>query len=147
MLSAWVARVPEDQSQLGEARFHGICKSISIALLSHRQPAIFSIEAGAILAVLSSRLPGQAMKSSKLPNIKKFSSAKQRRLDELLAKNSSGAILPHEQERLVILVNEAEELMVANAKLLADFARSQSPAAPPQAVPVTVWVNPDLAEH
>jgi len=86
------------------------------------------------------------MKDSALPNVKKFPAAKQRRLDELLAKNSDGTITLRQQQRLKELVGEAEELMVSNAKLLADFAKRQSSAAPTQAVPVTVWVNPDLAE-
>ncbi len=81
-----------------------------------------------------------------VPHLKKFPVAKQQQLDNLLAKNADGTVTPDEQQRLQTLVNEAEELMVTNAKLLADFARSQSPTAPPQAVPVTVWVNPDLAE-
>ena len=86
------------------------------------------------------------MKNIALPKIKQFSAAKQQRLDKLLAKNSAGSITPREQQKLSALVAEAESLMVANAKLLADFAKSQSPAAPLHAVPVTVWVNPDLAE-
>jgi len=81
-----------------------------------------------------------------MPHIKKFPAAKQRRLDELLAKNADSTVTPREQQRLKTLVDEAEALMVANAQLLADFARSQCPTAPSQAVPVTVWVNPDLAE-
>ena len=85
------------------------------------------------------------MTNPMLPNIKKFPAAKQRRLDELLEKHSGGSITPREQQRLKRLVGEAEELMVANAKPLADFAKSQSPAAPLHAVPVTVWVSPDLS--
>lgn len=86
------------------------------------------------------------MKSPALPAIKKFPAAKQRRLDELLTKNSSGSITPREQQRLQALVDEAEALMVANAKMLADFARRQAPSVPSQAVPVTVWVSPEPAE-
>ena len=83
------------------------------------------------------------MKDPTLPNIKKFPTAKQRRLDELLAKNSSGTITPREHQRLTSLVSEAEKLMVANAELLADFAESQMPTAPSQPLPVTVWVRGD----
>ncbi len=86
------------------------------------------------------------MKKPTLPTIKKYPAAKQRRLDGLLAKNSSGTITPREQGRLRTLVSEAEELMVANAKLLAEFAKSQPPTGLSQAVPVTIWVSPDLAE-
>lgn len=86
------------------------------------------------------------MNSPSLPNIKKFPVAKQQRLDALLTKNSAGTITPREKERLQTLVEEAEALMVVNAKLLSDFAKRQSPSAPSQAVPVTVWISADLAE-
>jgi hypothetical protein len=81
------------------------------------------------------------------PKIKKFPSAKQRQLDQLLEKNADGTIRPKERVRLESLVAEAEELMVANSQRLSEFARSQSPQAPPSAVPVTIWVNPQLAER
>jgi hypothetical protein len=44
------------------------------------------------------------------------------------------------------LVAEAEQLMVANAHALADFARQQSPQTPATAVPVTLWITPQPAE-
>jgi hypothetical protein len=77
------------------------------------------------------------------PKIKEFSAAKQRRLDELLEKNSEGTIAPAEKARLEQLVAEAEQLMVANAQLLARFSQSEAAAQPAGAVPVTVWVTPE----
>lgn len=59
------------------------------------------------------------MKKIVPPKLMKFSSAKQRRLDELLEKNSAGTITQKERVTLERLVTEAEELMVANAKRLA----------------------------
>jgi hypothetical protein len=41
------------------------------------------------------------------------------------------------------LVVEAEQLMVANAQLLARFSQSEAAAQPAGAVPVTVWVTPE----
>ena len=79
------------------------------------------------------------------PKPKKFPASKQRRLDELLEKNSEGTITPAEKTRLEKLVAEAEQLMVANAKRLAEFSESEA-AAPAGAVAVTVWVKPELAE-
>jgi hypothetical protein len=76
------------------------------------------------------------------PKLKKLSVAKQRQLDELLDKNSEGTISASETMRLKELVAEAEELSVANAKLLAKFYRKEDGEAPPGAVPLTVWVNP-----
>jgi hypothetical protein len=62
------------------------------------------------------------MKNALPPKLKKFPVAKQRRLDELLDKNSEGTITPSEKARLDRLVAEAEQLMAANARLLAGFA-------------------------
>ena len=77
------------------------------------------------------------------PKVKEFSATKQRRLDELLEKNSEGTITPAEKVRLEQLVVEAEQLMVANAQLLARFSQSEAAAQPAGAVPVTVWVTPE----
>ena len=81
------------------------------------------------------------------PKLKKFPAAKQRRLDELLEKNSEGNITGREKARLKQLVAEAEQLMVANAKLLARFSQTEDVGAPAGAVPVTVWVRPEHAER
>lgn len=81
------------------------------------------------------------------PKPKKFPAAKQRRLDELLEKDSAGNITGKEKARLEQLVAEAEQLMVANAKLLAQFSQTQDCGASAGAVPVTVWVRPEYAEH
>ena len=86
------------------------------------------------------------------PKPRKFPAAKQRRLDELLEKNSEGTITPAEKTRLEKLVAEAEQLMVSNTKRLAEFSRREAADAPPGApgaagaVPVTVWVKPEHAE-
>lgn len=83
------------------------------------------------------------------PELTAFPPAKQQRLDQLLllATSADGAITPAEKAELESLVAQAEELMIANARLLADFARTHSPQPPVAAVPVTVWVTPQLAER
>jgi hypothetical protein len=81
------------------------------------------------------------MEKNTPPKIKKFSPAKQRRLDELPDRNSEGTISA-EKAALEKLVAEAEDLMVYNMKQLAEFSKSLSPAPPPSAIPVTVWVIP-----
>lgn len=83
------------------------------------------------------------------PELTAFPPAKQQRLDQLLflATSADGAISPAEKTELESLVAQAEELMIANARLLADFARTQSPHPPAAAVPVTVWVTPQPAER
>jgi hypothetical protein len=81
------------------------------------------------------------------PKINQLALAKQQRLDALLSKNAEGTISAREKERLEALVGEAEEMMVTNARRVAEFARSQSPQPPIAAVPVTVWVSPQVADR
>jgi len=86
------------------------------------------------------------MKNQLPPNVRKFPAAKQRRMDELLDKNSEGTITPKEKLVLPRLVAGAEALMIANAKRLVQFSRKAS-QPPSGAVPVTVWVQPQHAER
>lgn len=81
-----------------------------------------------------------------ISELKTFASTKQRRLDQLLDKNADGTITPVEKSNLESLVAEAEQVMVSNARVVAEFARSQSPQPPIAAVPVTVWVTPQPVE-
>ena len=76
------------------------------------------------------------------PGLLKFPAARQRRLDALLEKNREGTISIREQATLTKLVAEAEQLMVRNAQLLADFSKKSRGGMPADAVPVTVWVAP-----
>jgi hypothetical protein len=87
------------------------------------------------------------MKMRLPPKLEKLPAAKQRRLDELLEKNSEGTITARERVRLEQLVAEAEQLMVANGRRLAKFAEHQAPRGRAGAVPVTVWVQPEYAER
>jgi len=82
------------------------------------------------------------MKKPAPPKLKKFPAGKQRRLDELLEKNSEGKLTGGEKSELERLVTQAEQLMVANARLLATFSRKDAGNAPQSAVPLTVWVSP-----
>jgi hypothetical protein len=87
------------------------------------------------------------MKQPVLPKVRRFPAAKQRRLDRLLEKNSEATITPREKMTLEQLVAEAQELMVANAKRLAEFSKREAAQPPVGAVPVTVWVQPQQAER
>jgi len=62
------------------------------------------------------------MKKAVPPILKKFPAAKQRKLDELLEKNSEGTITPAEKARLEELVAEAGELMVRNSGVVSAFS-------------------------
>ena len=81
------------------------------------------------------------MKKMGLP-IEQFPAAKQRRLDQLLDKNSEGTITAAEKAKLEVLVAEAEQLMVVNAQRMAEFARQNGNCGPKGGTPVTVWVQP-----
>jgi hypothetical protein len=84
------------------------------------------------------------MKKSMPPRLERFSPAKQRRLDRLLEKNAEGTISIKEKVKLEGLVAEAEQVMVKNAKRLAEFAQGEAAPSRKSGVPVTVWVQ---AEH
>jgi hypothetical protein len=87
------------------------------------------------------------MKKTAPPKVQKFPVAKQRRLDQLLDKNSAGTITAKEKAALERLVAEAEQLMVDNARRLADFSKRASSQAPAGAVPVTIWIQPQSAKQ
>ncbi len=82
------------------------------------------------------------MKKPDPPKIKRFPAAKQVLMDKLLDKNSEGTITASEKADLKRLVAEAERLMIANGKRLAQFAQSGPTPVPAGAVPLTVWVAP-----
>jgi hypothetical protein len=87
------------------------------------------------------------MKKSATPKLERFAAKKQRRLDQLLEKNREGTITEKEKARLNQLVAEAEALMVTNARRLADFSQNEAEGVPKDAVPVTVWVQPQQVER
>jgi hypothetical protein len=87
------------------------------------------------------------MKDVAPPPIVRLSAAKQRQLDALLEKNQEGTITTIEKTKLDKLVSEAEQLMVDNAKRLADFARRTGDKGPIGSTPVTVWVRPTSVDN
>jgi hypothetical protein len=97
--------------------------------------------------VLTLRPGATTMALTTPPNLAKLAAHKQLRLDELLDRNAEGAITQGERSELESLVLEAESLMTANARLVADFASRQAIAPPSGAVPVTVWVTPQPTER
>jgi hypothetical protein len=60
------------------------------------------------------------------PKLKKFSAAKQIRMDELLDRNREGRITPPEKAQLKDLVAEAEQLTVENARTLNKMAAAEA---------------------
>ncbi len=87
------------------------------------------------------------MKANGSPRVVKLAHSKQRRMHELLEKNSEGTITPREKEKLAQLVAQAERLMVDNAKRLAKFAQREAKGRDGCGTPVTVWLHADAAER
>jgi hypothetical protein len=81
------------------------------------------------------------------PKVQRFPAGKQRRLDQLLEKNNEGTLTEKEKTALEQLVAEAEQLMVANARRLAEFSKREAVRPPEGAIPVTVWVQPQPGEQ
>jgi hypothetical protein len=76
------------------------------------------------------------------PKVQRFPAGKQRRLDQLLEKNNEGTLTEKQKTTL-----EAEQLMVANARRLAEFSKREAVRPPEGAIPVTVWVQPQPGEQ
>ena len=87
-------------------------------MASRRLPGIINTTAISLAPRPCGRV--RFMKKPVPPKVRKFPAPKQRRLDQLLDKNSHGTITTSERESLVQLVTEAEQLMVENAKRLAE---------------------------
>ena len=60
------------------------------------------------------------------PRLRRLSTAKQRRLDVLMAGNNEGRLTPAERKELQGLVREAEEIALSNVRKLARQRRSLS---------------------
>lgn len=72
-----------------------------------------------------------------------FEAEKQQLMDRLLEENRNGIISPADLQVLQGLVEEAEKLMMENAKNLAATADPQPPTI--GATPVTIWSKPTAA--
>lgn len=73
--------------------------------------------------------------------LRRFAIEKQALLDRLLEQNQNGLLSAEDAEVLRNLVDEAERLMVENARSLEAATQSERPASS-SAVPVTVWIKP-----
>jgi DNA-binding Xre family transcriptional regulator len=60
--------------------------------------------------------------------VERLPEAKQRRLDELMARHNDGALDQHELAELQSLVDEAEKMTLANARRLLEHRRQLRPA-------------------
>lgn len=73
--------------------------------------------------------------------IRRFAVEKQALMDRLLEQNQNGLLSVEDADVLRDLVDDAERLMIENAKSLQAATQSERPQSS-SAVPVTVWVKP-----
>ena len=74
--------------------------------------------AGAICQVCAVPLSAWIVFEAETPALHRLISEKQSRLDALMARSNAGSLTPTEREELAHLVQEAEEITLANARLL-----------------------------
>lgn len=79
--------------------------------------------AGAICQVCKVSLSDLIRFEAPTLRLQRFSAAKQKRLDALLTKNTEGKLAKGEAEELRVLVREAEEMTLVNARILAKQRR------------------------
>ena len=75
--------------------------------------------AGAICQICKVPLSDLVTFETVTRRLRRFSSVKQRRFDVLMSKNTEGTLTRTEAEELRALVREAEEMTLANARVLA----------------------------
>ena len=75
--------------------------------------------AGAVCQVCQVPLSELIAFAPEKPRLQRLSAAKQKRLDALMTKNNDGKLTRAEHEELRGLVREAEEIALANARILA----------------------------
>lgn len=80
-------------------------------------------------------------------SLRQLNRNKQQLMDRLLEENQNGSLSSHDAAALCALVEEAERLMVENAKALETLTQCEQPNRPVGAVPVTVWIKPSIAAN
>jgi hypothetical protein len=76
--------------------------------------------AGALCQLLDVPLSDLITFEAPARKLRRLGAAKQKRLDALMARNNEGSVNRAERQELEALVREAEEIMLANARQLAD---------------------------
>jgi hypothetical protein len=83
--------------------------------------------AGAICQVFALPLSELIVFESPTRKLRRLASAKQKRLDSLMARSNEGKLSSTEAEELRALVREAEEIMLDNARQLAEQRQQLAP--------------------
>lgn len=112
--------VPDLQRRIQERGFRVNLKSLYRLSKEDRPLERLDLRlAGAICQTC--RIPLSELITFEAPSFKlyRISAAKQKRLDQLMTKNNDGLLNPAEKKEFRALVKEAEELTLANARMLA----------------------------
>jgi hypothetical protein len=83
--------------------------------------------AGAICQVCAVPLSDWIVFEAELGTLRTLAPETQIRLDDLMTKNNAGSLADREREELRALVREAEEITIANARLLAQQQQQLEP--------------------
>ena len=112
--------VPELHRRIARGGMHVNLKSLYRLSKEHQPLERLDLRvAGAICQVCE--VPLSELISFELPKrrLQRFSTARQKRLDTLMSKNNEGQLTNAEAEELRVVVREAEEMTLANARALA----------------------------
>lgn len=119
VLSARKMTVPELYRRITQ---HGMRVNLkSLYRLSHEHQPLERLDlrvAGAICQVCDVAL-SELITFETTTRLRRLAGAKQKRLDALMTKNNEGQLTDAEREELRALVRQAEEITLANARLLA----------------------------
>jgi hypothetical protein len=112
--------VPELQKRIQQRGMHVNLKSLYRLSREHQPLARLDLRvAGAICQVCEVPLSELITFETPKAMLYRLSAAKQKRLDRLMAKNNAGQLTGGERDELRVLVREAEEITLANARILA----------------------------
>ena len=112
--------VPELQKRIQQRGMHVNLKSLYRLSREHQPLARLELRvAGAICQVCEVPLSELITFETPKRMLHRLSATKQKRLDRLMAKNNAGQLTGGERDELRVLVREAEEITLANARILA----------------------------
>jgi len=120
LLSERNITVPELQKRIQQRGMHVNLKSLYRLSREHQPLARLDLRvAGAICQVCEVPLSELITFETPKGTLHRLAVAKQTRLDTLMAKHNEGQLTGGEHEELQALVHEAEEMTLANARILA----------------------------
>jgi Cro/C1-type HTH DNA-binding domain len=112
--------VPELHRRITQQGVHVNLKSLYRLVHEHEPLERLDLRvAGAVCEVCRVPLSELILFTSEHAKLQRLSALKQKRLDALMAKNNDGKLNRTEQDELRALVHDAEEITLANARILA----------------------------